>query len=107
MATICETIEETLSQDKCKPNCPCKKLPLCPPGCSCKEDNKQTAALRLVFNALGILVALLATYMIITTDSKLYLVFWICYSVLRRMMLKTKSGARVETAIAKYNKKIA
>ncbi|CAK1589210.1 unnamed protein product [Parnassius mnemosyne] len=107
MATICETIEETLSQHKCKPNCSCKKLPLCPTGCSCMEDNKQTTALRLVFNALGILVAIIATYMIVTTDSKLYLVFWICYSVLRRMMLKTKAGASVATAITEYNKKIA
>ncbi|CAH2055877.1 unnamed protein product, partial [Iphiclides podalirius] len=91
MATICQTIEENLLQHKCEPNCPCKNPPVCPPGCPCRKESRR-ASTRLFFNALGILVAVLATYMIVTSDSKLYLVFWISYSILRRMMVKNKRG---------------
>ncbi|RVE49677.1 hypothetical protein evm_005652 [Chilo suppressalis] len=87
-------IEETLSLE-CHPVCPCRNAS-CPPGCSCKTDIANNRTLALIFNALGILVAILATYMIINTDSKLYLVFWICYSVLRRMMLRSKEHLKSE-----------
>lgn len=66
--------------------------PTCPMDCPCRKQNTKSSYIPLLFNALGIIIALFATYLLITTDSKLYLIFWICYSVLRRVMAKTKSS---------------
>ncbi|XP_047998715.1 uncharacterized protein LOC125236072 [Leguminivora glycinivorella] len=65
-----------------------KTVEICPLDCPCRQ--KTSSYLPLLFNILGILFAVFATYMMITTDSNLYLIFWICYSVLRRMMGKNK-----------------
>ncbi|XP_075982411.1 uncharacterized protein LOC142980735 [Anticarsia gemmatalis] len=98
MATITQTVEEflpvtltkQLTPPKTKMNLPSKKQELppqtlgCPPDCSCKKTSPYKP-MNLFFNAIGIIVALIATYMIVTSNSNLYLVFWVCYSVLRRL----------------------
>ncbi|KAJ0172737.1 hypothetical protein K1T71_011876 [Dendrolimus kikuchii] len=97
MCTVTETVEEPTSQHESKPNhvpesTKLKNADACPLDCPYRKQNKYTKPVQIIFNAIGILVAILATYLIISTDSKLYLVFWICYSVLRRMMLKSKNA---------------
>lgn len=67
----------------------------CPPDCPCKTEKKSiyTRPMQLLFNAISILVALIATYLIVTTDSNIYLIFWVAYSVLRRLS-KSRSHAK-------------
>ncbi|XP_059046718.1 uncharacterized protein LOC131842204 [Achroia grisella] len=88
MATICETVEESILKPECKEDsATCNKLP----NAICyRKHNNYNNAIKVILNVLGIIVAILASYMIINTDSKLYIIFWLCYSVLRRMMLKSK-----------------
>ncbi|KPJ05295.1 hypothetical protein RR46_01123 [Papilio xuthus] len=49
MATVCETIQETITQHSCKPNCKCKQE-TCPPDCSCKIESSRARIYRLSFN---------------------------------------------------------
>ncbi|OWR51293.1 hypothetical protein KGM_205988 [Danaus plexippus plexippus] len=86
-------IVETKSiEDECNSNCDCRKL--CTLACCIKPTGY--SPLRLIVTAIGILVAIFATYLIVSTDSNLYIVFWVCYSVLRRLMTKSKS--KIKTA---------
>ncbi|CAG4960895.1 unnamed protein product [Colias eurytheme] len=86
MSTICDTMSESHSIQ------PCEAQPV---ECLCKKK-KSSNRMQLVFNAVGIMVAVLATYMIINTDSKLYIIFWICYSVLRRLMVKSRRHLKTD-----------
>lgn len=72
----------------------------CPVDCPCKtkKESRYEKPMRLMFNAIGILVALVATYLIVTTDSNIYIIFWVCYSILRRM---SKSRLSVSSSHAK------
>ncbi|CAK1542705.1 unnamed protein product [Leptosia nina] len=86
MNRVCQTIPEVEEPrgDSTQPTSyPYKK----------KDPSKR---MRLIFNALGIVIAVLATYMIVSTDSKLYVIFWLCYSVLRRLMVKSRSHLKTE-----------
>lgn len=73
-------------EPECPQDCPCRTT--CPPGCPCKTRSSKTS--QMFFYAAGVVVAILAMYLIVSTDSKVYLVFWVVYSVLRRMILKSK-----------------
>ncbi|VVD02311.1 unnamed protein product [Leptidea sinapis] len=81
MATICAGVQGNHQPTTC---------PICNITDE-KASKPKTKNRNLIFNAVGILIAVLATYMIISTDSKLYIVFWIFYSVLRRLMVKTNA----------------
>lgn len=88
---------------KTKPNLPpkTKQEPQalgCPVDCPCKtqKENTYEKPMKLMFNAIGIIVALIATYLIVTTDSNIYIVFWVAYSILRRL-----SKSRLATSHAK------
>lgn len=65
----------------------------CPADCPCKEKPAKSKPMALFFNAIGILIALMATYMIVTTDSNIYLIFWVAYSILRRLT-RSRSHAK-------------
>ncbi|GBP77895.1 hypothetical protein EVAR_54278_1 [Eumeta japonica] len=51
---------------------------------------KSNYLFRVVFTIIGLLVSAYASYVIITTNSNLYLVLWVCYSVVRRLMRGNK-----------------
>lgn len=85
------TLTKEITLSKTKMNLPSKSktdLPPqalgCPPDCSCKKNTSRKGT-QILFNAIGIIVALIATYLIVTTNSNIYLVFWVAYSVLRRL----------------------
>ncbi|PZC80107.1 hypothetical protein B5X24_HaOG215329 [Helicoverpa armigera] len=108
MATITQTVQEYLPKtqikqimSRTKPTLPqkTKQEPQalgCPADCPCKTKKESVFArpMSLLLNAIGILVALIATYMIVTTNSNIYLVFWVAYSVLRRL---SKSRSHVKS----------
>ncbi|KAG6459739.1 hypothetical protein O3G_MSEX011573 [Manduca sexta] len=93
MATITQTVEEFVTKHEktleieMKPKKVTFAKNTCPADCSCRVKNTKTP-LQIMFNAIGIIIAILATYLIVSTDSKLYLVFWVGYSILRKMMKK-------------------
>ncbi|XP_047027890.1 uncharacterized protein LOC124635974 [Helicoverpa zea] len=108
MATITQTVQEYLPKTQIKQiTSPRTKPQLqktkhepqalgCPVDCPCKTKKESVFArpMALLFNAIGILVALIATYMIVTTNSNIYLVFWVAYSVLRRL---SKSRSHIKS----------
>ncbi|KAF9802915.1 hypothetical protein SFRURICE_015512 [Spodoptera frugiperda] len=113
MATITQTQTQTVEEflpktqmkqilsPKTKASAKTKQEPQalgCPEDCPCKINAQKTQRrpLQLLFNVIGIIVALVATYLIVTTDSNIYLIFWICYSVLRRLT-KSKSRSHVKS----------
>ncbi|KAF9422117.1 hypothetical protein HW555_002138 [Spodoptera exigua] len=110
MATITQTVQEFLPKNQIEQILPPKTKGIqqkskqepqalgCPEDCPCKMNvqKPQKRPLQLLFNLIGIIVALVATYLIVTTDSNMYLIFWICYSVLRRLT-KSKSRSRVKS----------
>ncbi|KAG7304990.1 hypothetical protein JYU34_010425 [Plutella xylostella] len=82
---MCQTTEAILSQHEIlrRPH----KTPN-PAECPQCSQAKSAFWLQVLFTILGVLVAVSAAYLMVATDSRLYLVFWIAYSVLRRMMKK-------------------
>ncbi|XP_073954523.1 uncharacterized protein isoform X2 [Choristoneura fumiferana] len=77
-----DPVSSELQEELCPPDCPCRRTP---------ETVKSSIRLQIFFNVLGIFFALFAIYLMVTTNSNLYLIFWICFSVLRRMMGKTRT----------------
>lgn len=62
--------------------------------CACKETYDKSG-FYTICTVIGILVAILSSYVLITTNSNLFLIFWITYSILRKIYRK-KTDKKLE-----------
>jgi hypothetical protein len=62
------------------------------PGYLLNSKSYNYNARAVFFNVLGIIFAIFVAYFIISTDSNIYLLIWVCYSVLRKMIGKSRTA---------------